>query len=394
MRTFAERLKIQTDNLCQFLPQDVVRNFPSMSPGEVLTNTIRAVGDGDLLEVYDKLKIKENKVVEMDDTLSKKDGTLRDLKRKSENMENIRQSEMNKARLEERLQLHQRQEMYLDLLVHRRNANKLGREQKDRAKKKDEAAERLRVAESALTEYNEKKNKLTDELKTLNRGRDECQRLLSDSFVESCQQRVEESIKALDRHDKQKAHKKKQLAELDAEIKRMEKNYYEMPTDESLKNEKDKAVGIKSEADAAKERLEQERKDLEQESSMCSRRITSIQSRMSQLKSAEEQKLHTLSVLNRDAYRGVLFLRENNNRASFFRGTVHDPVMTTIRLKKPEYAVHVQKLIGKTHFETFVCEEIADMHTLTNKLRKELKLRRINAAHSKPDPRYDWEWSL
>lgn len=284
--------------------------------------------------------------------------------------------------------------MYLDLLVHRKNANKLGKEQENREKKKDEAAEKLRVAESALTEYNEKKNNLTDELKTLNKGRDECQRLMTDSFVVSCQQRVEDSIKALDRHDKQKAHKKRQLAELDIEIKRMQKNYDEMPSDESLKDEKDKAVGIKSEADAAKERLEQERKDLEQEYNMCSRRITAIQSRMSQLKSAEEQKLHTLSVQNRDAYQGVRFLRENNNRASFFQGTVHDPVMTTIRLKKPEYSVHVQKLIGKTHFETFVCEEIADMHKLTNKLRKERKLRRINAAHSRPDPRYVSKWSL
>ena len=173
MRTFAEGLKIQTDNLCQFLPQDVVRNFPSMSPGEVLTNTIRAVGDGDLLEVYDKLKIKENKVAEMDDTLSKKEGTLVDLKRKSKNMENIRQSEDDKGRLEKRLALHQRQEMYLDLLVHKRNGNRVGREQKVREKKKVEAAERLRVTESALTEYNEKKNKLTDELKTVNRGHNE-----------------------------------------------------------------------------------------------------------------------------------------------------------------------------------------------------------------------------
>ena len=74
-------------------------------------------------------------------------------------------------------------------------------------------------------------------------------------------------------------------------------------------------------------------------------------------------------------------------RASFFRETVHDPVMTTIKLRNAKYAVHVQKLCGKAHLETFVCEDIADMHTLTNKLRKERKLRKINAAHSVADPR-------
>jgi chromosome segregation ATPase len=39
--TLASRLQIQTDNLCQFLPQDVVREFPQMPPSKVLTSTIR-----------------------------------------------------------------------------------------------------------------------------------------------------------------------------------------------------------------------------------------------------------------------------------------------------------------------------------------------------------------
>ena len=35
VRELARKLQIQTDNVCQFLPQDVVKNFPSMSEKEV-----------------------------------------------------------------------------------------------------------------------------------------------------------------------------------------------------------------------------------------------------------------------------------------------------------------------------------------------------------------------
>ena len=387
VKSFAEGLQIQTDNLCQFLPQDVVRQFPSMSPGEVLTSTIRAVGRVELLDAYEKLKINQNEVDVMDDTLSKKEGTLGDLKRKSESMETIRQTEMDRARLENRLKLHRMQLKYLELVKLKRDIRMLRGDQDKRKKEKDEIAERLNVAESALTEYKEKKTELVADMEKLNKGRDECQKFMMDSPVVTWQQRVEESIGALKKHDESKARKKKQLAELEAEIQKMRTNLQEMPSEEDLARKKEGAVDAKSKTDAEKDRFEHEEREHKQECNQSSKRLEMIKTKMNKLKSSDEKKLHTLSCQNRDAYEGVRFLRENNNRASFFQKTVHDPVMTTIRLKNPKYAVHVEKVCGKAHLQTFVCEDIGDLHKLTHKLRKELKLRKINAAHSVPDSR-------
>ena len=50
-------LNIQTGNMCQFLPQDVVKNFPLMSGQERFLNTVRAVGEGRLVDQFDKLKV-------------------------------------------------------------------------------------------------------------------------------------------------------------------------------------------------------------------------------------------------------------------------------------------------------------------------------------------------
>jgi chromosome segregation ATPase len=39
------KLNIQVDNLCQFLPQDRVADFPKMSPQQLLENTEKCVGE-------------------------------------------------------------------------------------------------------------------------------------------------------------------------------------------------------------------------------------------------------------------------------------------------------------------------------------------------------------
>jgi hypothetical protein len=36
-----EKLQIQPGNLCQFLPQDVVRDFPQMTHQEIFYNTVK-----------------------------------------------------------------------------------------------------------------------------------------------------------------------------------------------------------------------------------------------------------------------------------------------------------------------------------------------------------------
>ena len=43
-----KKLNIQTDNLCQFLPQDKVHDFSKMNPKELLVKTVDAVGDVEL----------------------------------------------------------------------------------------------------------------------------------------------------------------------------------------------------------------------------------------------------------------------------------------------------------------------------------------------------------
>lgn len=50
-----EELTIQLDNLCQFLPQEKVVEFSKMTPTELLLSTERAIGNGSLADMHEKL---------------------------------------------------------------------------------------------------------------------------------------------------------------------------------------------------------------------------------------------------------------------------------------------------------------------------------------------------
>merc|ERR1719266_2167713 len=97
----------------------------------------------------------------------------------------------------------------------------------------------------------------------------------------------------------------------------------------------------------------------------------------------EELKLEVLRKENQDAYKGVMWLK--NNRA-IFNKPVYDPIMLAIDLKHTDFAKYVESHIGKMDLEGFICEDANDVNKLASELRENQNLRRINVFHSAPDP--------
>ena len=83
----ADSLQIQPGNLCQFLPQDVVRDFPTMDNQQIFCNTVRAVGDTALLGTFETLKNLQTEVENLEDQAVTKQNTLTGLEKKSSRLE-------------------------------------------------------------------------------------------------------------------------------------------------------------------------------------------------------------------------------------------------------------------------------------------------------------------
>lgn len=56
VKSLVEKLSIQIDNLCQFLPQEKVAEFSALSPSELLVQTQRAAAPPEVLEQHEELK--------------------------------------------------------------------------------------------------------------------------------------------------------------------------------------------------------------------------------------------------------------------------------------------------------------------------------------------------
>ena len=85
-------LNIQTDNLCQFLPQDKVHDFSKMNPKQLLGKTVDAIGENQLKEDHERLKTMQTDVVAYEDQYRMKVNALNDNRKKCDNLEKQRKA--------------------------------------------------------------------------------------------------------------------------------------------------------------------------------------------------------------------------------------------------------------------------------------------------------------
>ena len=114
IRAFVGGLNIQTDNLCQFLPQDKVYEFSRMTPKELLHKTGDAVGEGKRQSDHRKLQEWQSNVEDAEATVERKAQELRDAVAQKDGLEGQVRSFNEKRALKDNIQVHrQRKEWAL-----------------------------------------------------------------------------------------------------------------------------------------------------------------------------------------------------------------------------------------------------------------------------------------
>jgi len=94
----------------------------------------------------------------------------------------------------------------------------------------------------------------------------------------------------------------------------------------------------------------------------------------------ETKRLELLRQSSLDAYKGVLWLRENRDK---FSAMVHEPMLLSINVKEASYAKYLETIIPIRDLLAFTCENKQDMNLLLKYLRDQQKLQ-VNVVHSDP----------
>ncbi len=119
IKRFVAGLNIQTDNLCQFLPQDRVHEFSRMSPKALLHRTVDAVGEDQLRSDHARLTEMQSAAVESREVCARRRRKLDDNRAHKDRLEADVKSFKEKKELEEMISLVDKR-MAWALLVERR----------------------------------------------------------------------------------------------------------------------------------------------------------------------------------------------------------------------------------------------------------------------------------
>lgn len=380
VKNLVEKLNIQTNNLCQFLPQDVVRDFPDMPSHEKLFNTIRAVGDGRTNELLQELKDEQVKVESLKQMLQLKQGTFTELERKWESSTVVRDIVRQRQRLQNSLNLLGIKEKYFLFKQLRLDIRDLERKIVDSKEKINTLSHsKADLAQKLETHHRAKSNlEMTMvEPKTVIAN---YKAFISSSPSEILNDKIKSITNNLNSLNSRYESKAQQIEGLENEIELATQRIRSSKSQDILESEYEtlnKQLKAKQCEITAKEHHQSvalaELKALD-------RQLERLSLERSRLCSEENQKMKILKQRNPDVFQGLEWLRANRDR---FNHAIHDPIMVCLRvLGPPENALYLERLIGAQDLQAFVCEDPSDANKLMNILRSEMKLGRINVITS------------
>ena len=99
----ANSLQIQTENMCQFLPQDRVREFPEMKPEQIFQNSLKAVGNLKMLELNKEAETLENQRKQFENTIETKSASITTNNRQYSLKKNLIDDMEKRKELEDRI---------------------------------------------------------------------------------------------------------------------------------------------------------------------------------------------------------------------------------------------------------------------------------------------------
>ena len=382
----ADSLQIQPGNLCQFLPQDVVRDFPTMDNQQIFYNTVKAVGDTPLLGSYNKLKELQKEVEGLEEQEETKGNTLNSLEKKSNRLESEKvlynkrkEVEKKKTEIENCIKW----KTFTDLRKSVKDTRDKDRVVKDKVKGLED---KRRPLKDFLADYEAKVGALRGRLEVADREYNTaCGKVEDYDMAE-----LEDQLDRLTDQEKDLASQEQsrvsQRARIEREVGELGRHLAQVEADPRWQG-LDQAIADKMARRAKHEnnlqRSEQTLADHTMHLNQATREVERITKAIQDLEDKKERKLRTLEKENQDTYRGVLWLRDNRDK---FSKPVHDPIMLSLDVKQQDYARYVESHVGKADLEGFICEDAQDVNRLTLELREKQKLRRINVFHSNPEP--------
>ncbi|OHW97653.1 SMC N terminal domain-containing protein [Colletotrichum incanum] len=369
-------LKIQVDNLCQFLPQDRVVEFASATPVDLLHETLRAAAPQEMLDWQKSLQDLHKDQKE----LQRGSDSAGDHLRQLEDRQNDMQQDVDRLR-----EIEEAQQQIADLADARAVADYLESKALYKEKKKQEklAQKNLQKLEQeaapSLQAVN-RKQEYHDEVATVVRRRKDILRR-AEASADTALNRVEdadEQIKAveanIETNRKGFEAKKQELGKIRSKIGALENQKKNKPPEFNAQEHnsqiREKEHQLR-ELEADQRQTEGKIREIKEQGHAKIQTKNTLIRELEGLDSQQGQVINFIQKKWPDVAKGYFWLQEN---ASMFEKEVFGPPALCCSVKDERFSDQIQALLHNDDFLCFTAQTREDHKKLSHYLYKELSL--------------------
>ncbi|OAA43501.1 structural maintenance of chromosome complex subunit SmcA [Beauveria brongniartii RCEF 3172] len=369
-------LKIQVDNLCQFLPQERVVEFAASTPVELLHETIRAAAPEEMLLWQSKLGeiFKEKK--DLTENSQYDVAILENLEARQQGL----QADVDRFREREEIQKRLEDLKIVKVLAKYQEARKRWQEAKERKKRAQQSLERLETESGpSLQAVNRKEaylEKVTSALHAKARALDRCH-----DMSDSLEQQVKDAQVAMDGFDNKMAVERKQFDSRKKEVSAARARLTSLQADLNNRpgefNASEWNRKIRAEEHNLRDLETMDREvglelnNLKDQGRAPRERIRTLESSLKLFDTQQGQQLSMLKKAFPEVARGWEWIQEH---MSEFEEEVFGPPMMSCSIKDERFSSQVQSLLQMDDFLCFTAQTRNDFKKLTDQLYRVMSL--------------------
>ncbi|EFN85556.1 structural maintenance of chromosomes protein 5 [Harpegnathos saltator] len=385
VQCFAASLDIQVDNFCQFLPQDRVQDFSKMDAQTLLENTERSVGSPILLQNHQKLKEYRTSFKQLEVEINSKKRLLESKTQARDRMKEIVSTIKERKMIKKKITTLKQKKAWI---LYDQARRKLV-ESKNR---RDNAVKDMQSVETSLEPLNKKVRKMTSEIKILKDSLNNHNKKthVKNTHLRSIMDKILCSENKIKEAENTCSCRCQAEQTRDQDIKLLQQKKCKFENDLSLMiNEIGSEGSLREQMEGTTHHMEQhkvvinklsaEHISLKYQEENLNREIRAAEAEHQSL-NINTKRMELLRQKSLDAYKGVLWLRENRDK---FSAPVHEPMLLNINVKDASYAKYLETVIPLRDLIAFTCENKDDMNLLIKYLREQQRLQ-VNVVHSDP----------
>ncbi|KAB5560137.1 SMC5-like protein [Coniochaeta sp. 2T2.1] len=376
VQTLNQKLRIQIDNLCQFLPQDKVAEFAGLNPVDLLVKTLQAAAPPEMIEWQKELKELYNEQKKLDASHENDAAELARLETRQTSLQ------ADVERLRERQRITAEIEKLKDVRVvveyndSRARFTAAKKELKNLTRKQRRLEERFAPALAAVQAKEAYMNQihvvLDTRKRTLKGAEDKAEVMVAKS--ESLVNKVQALKLNLEGNESAMGAKRKEIMEVKKKMTQLRATYAQEP---KVFNAPDWNTKIREQEHQARDVEMEMRENTDEMATMKTvgrekhDAIDRLKHKLASLDSEAGRMRSQLQRISPDAAKGLDWLEENGDK---FEKEVFGPPMLTCSVKDDRYRDLVQATLQRGDFLCFVAQTAKDHKTLSHYFFKVLGL--------------------